>query len=94
MVQPRKTDAHKVNKVRYVARLVYKRTSRVIGLNVVYLMMFNRHNTKHVFTRERGRKREREREGEGALVIVRGAYPNPRAPESHCYVMYMCTKRA
>jgi len=60
--------------VRYVARLIYKRTSRVIGLNVVYLLMFNRHYTKHVCARERG---ERERERECVRIMVRGAYPNP-----------------
>ncbi len=32
-------------KVRYIARLIYERTSRVIGLNVVYLLMFNGHDT-------------------------------------------------
>jgi len=53
--------------VRYVARWIYKRTSRVIGLNVVYLLMFNRHNTKHVCPRERGREREREIEGNKIL---------------------------
>jgi len=59
---------YNIIKVRYVARLLYKRTSRVIGLNVVYLLMFNRHNTKQVCAREReiegarerGSKRERE----------------------------------
>jgi len=43
------------SKVRYVARLIYERTSRVIGLNVVYLLMFNTHDTKHVCERERER---------------------------------------
>jgi len=45
-------------KVRYIARLIYKRTSQVIGLNVVYLMIFNSDNTKHVCARERERERE------------------------------------
>ncbi len=31
-------------------------------MNVVYLLMFNRHNTKHVCAREREREGERERE--------------------------------
>ncbi len=48
--------------MRSVARFLYERTSQVFGLNVVYLLMFNRHNTKHVCARER--EREREREGE------------------------------
>jgi hypothetical protein len=34
-----------VAKVRYVARWIYERTSQVIGLNVVYLLMFNRLDT-------------------------------------------------
>jgi len=54
-------------KVRYVARWIYKKTSRVIGLNVIYLLIFNSHNTKH------GCERERER----ARITVRGEYPNP-----------------
>jgi len=49
-------------KVRYVVMLIYERTSRVIGLNVIYLLMFNRHDTTHVCARERGREKERERE--------------------------------
>jgi len=57
-----------LNKVRYVARLIYERTSRVIGLNVVYLLMFNRHNTKHVCVREREGERERERERESVCA--------------------------
>jgi len=68
-------------KVRYVARLIYERTSRVIGLNVVNLLMFNRHDTTHVCARKRGREkereRERERERESVRITVRGAYPNP-----------------
>ena len=48
--------------MRYVARLIYERTSRVIGLNVVYLLMFNGHDTTHVRARKRRRKKERERE--------------------------------
>ena len=48
--------------MRYVARLIYERTSRVIGLNVVYLLMFNGHDTTHVCARKRGREKERERE--------------------------------
>jgi len=41
--------------------------------------MFNRHNTKHVCARERGREGERERgrEREREHITVRGAYPNP-----------------
>ncbi len=73
MVQLHKTDAHKASKVRYVARSVYKRTNQVIGLNVIYLLMFNTIQDTCVQEREG----EREREGEGVLVIVRGAYPNP-----------------
>jgi hypothetical protein len=61
--------------VRYVARLIYKRTSQVIGLNVMYLLMFNRHDTTHVCVREREGERKRERES--ARITVRGAYPNP-----------------
>jgi len=49
-------------KVRDVARLIYEKTSRVIGLNVVYLLMFNGHDTTHVRARKRGREKERERE--------------------------------
>jgi hypothetical protein len=63
----------KKGKVRDVARSIYERTSRVIGLNVVYLQMFNRHDTKHVCARER----EREGERENAPITVRGVYPNP-----------------
>jgi len=48
---------------------IYERTSRVIGLNVVYLQMFNRQDTKHVCAREGER--------ESAHITVRGAYPNP-----------------
>jgi len=33
----------------------------VIGLNVVYLLMFNGHDTTHVCARKRGREKERER---------------------------------
>ena len=61
--------------MRYVARLIYERTSRVIGLNVVYLLMFNGHDTTHVRARKRGREKEREREC--VRITVRGAYPNP-----------------
>jgi hypothetical protein len=35
-------------KVRNVARLIYKRIIRAIGLNVVYLLMFNNDSTMHV----------------------------------------------
>jgi len=35
-------------KVRTVTRSIYKRTIWVMGLNVVYLQMFNNDNTKHV----------------------------------------------
>jgi len=49
----------KALKVRYVDRLIYKRTSRGISLNVVYLHMFNSDNIKHVCARERGGKREK-----------------------------------
>jgi hypothetical protein len=52
-------------KVRNVARLIYERTSRVMGLNVVYLLIFNSDNTKHVCERERGK---REREGQRVHV--------------------------
>jgi len=48
-----------------MARLIYERTTRVISLNVVYLLMFNNDSTKHVCERER------------ALVTVGGAYPSP-----------------
>jgi hypothetical protein len=65
------------SKVRYVARLIYERTSRVIGLNVVYLLMFNRHDTTHVCARKRGREKGRERERVCVRITVRGAYPNP-----------------
>jgi len=58
----------KEDKVRCVARLIYERTSRVIGLNVVYLLMFNRHDTTHVRERDRERGREKERERERECV--------------------------
>ncbi len=48
--------------MRYVARIIYGMTSRAIGLNVVYLLMFNGHDTTHVCARKRGREKERERE--------------------------------
>jgi hypothetical protein len=74
--------------MRYIAGSIYKRTRRVISLNVVYVLMFNSDSTKHVCTRER-------ESGEGALVTLRGAsgHTKLRAPESHCYVMHMCTNR-
>ncbi len=56
-----------------MARLIYERTTRVIGLNVIYLLMFNSDSTEHVCSRERERERERER----AHVTVGGAYSNP-----------------
>jgi hypothetical protein len=34
--------------VRTIARALYKRKIRVIGLNVVYLLMFNNDSTKHM----------------------------------------------
>jgi hypothetical protein len=40
------------SKVRAVARLIYKRTTQVIGLNVVYLLIFNNDSTKHMRARE------------------------------------------
>ena len=61
--------------MRYVARIIYGMTSRAIGLNVVYLLMFNGHDTTHVCARKRGREKERERES--VRIMVRGAYPNP-----------------
>ena len=61
--------------MRYVARIIYGMTSRAIGLNVVYLLMFNGHDTTHVCARKRGREKEREREC--VRIMVRGAYPNP-----------------
>ena len=45
---------NKTIKVRHITTLIYERTSRVIGLNVVYLLMFNSDSTKHVVERERG----------------------------------------
>jgi len=63
------------SKVSNVAGLICERTSRAIGLNVVYLLMFNRHETTHVCARKRGREKERERES--VRIMVRGAYPNP-----------------
>ena len=44
-------------------------------MNVVYLLMFNRHDTTHVCERKRGREKESERES--VRITVRGAYPNP-----------------
>ena len=44
-------------------------------MNVVYLLMFNGHDTTHVCARKRGREKEREREC--VRIMVRGAYPNP-----------------
>jgi len=80
-----------VNKVRYVARSIYERTSQVISLNVVYLLMFSSDNTKHVCAIDREKERERER----ACNNERGVPESKlRASESHCYVMYMCTNRA
>ncbi len=58
-----------------MARSEYERTTQVIGLNVIYLRMFNSDSTKHVYARERETERERERER--ALVTVGGAYPSP-----------------
>ena len=49
-------------KVRYVARIIYGMTSRAIGLNVVYLLMLNRHDTTNVRERKRGRGKAREKE--------------------------------
>jgi len=37
-----------ISKVRTVARLIYIRTTLVIGLNVVYLLMFNDDRTEHM----------------------------------------------
>jgi len=48
-------------KVWNVSRLLYERKSWVIGLNVVYLLMFNSDNTKHVCAIEGGGEGERER---------------------------------
>jgi len=47
--------------VRYVARSIYERTSQVIGLNVVYLLMFNTNTIQNMCVQEGGGKRERER---------------------------------
>ncbi len=44
----------------------------MIGLNVVYLLMFNGHDTTHVWARESGREKERERERECAHNGERG----------------------
>ena len=44
-------------------------------MNVVYLLMFNGHDTTHVCARKRGREKEREKES--VRIMVRGAYPNP-----------------
>jgi len=57
-------------KVRYVARSIHERTTRVIGLNFIYLLMFNNDSTKHVCTRER--KRVLVTEGH-TLVQVKGS---------------------
>ncbi len=52
-------------KVRYLARLKCERTTEVIALSVVYLLMFNSGSTKHACVRER------------VLVTVGGMYPSP-----------------
>ncbi len=38
----------RITKVTTVVRSIYEGTTRVIGFNVVYLLMFNNHSTKHV----------------------------------------------
>jgi len=53
-------------KVRYVAGLIYKMATKVIGLNVVYLLMFNSDSTKHVCAWAHARERERDRKRESA----------------------------
>jgi len=45
-------SATETDKVRTIARLIYIRTSLVIGLNVVYLLIFNNDSATHVSARE------------------------------------------
>ncbi len=48
-------------KVRYAARMKYERTSQVIGLNFVYLLMLNSHCIQNMCVREREGESQREK---------------------------------
>ncbi len=66
-----------------MARSIYKRATQVIGLNAIYLLVLNNGSTKHVCARE------------GTHNNGRGIPQSKlRAPESHCYVMYLCANCA